>query len=197
MTEVSLSPKITASVKFPATLWDMINKCKSSAISWGRFGTCVKINKGAFEKEYLTSGEKFSSFIRQLNMYGFRKLKNQIKYVGMPPEFCNDEVEYEHPLFVKCHPELLPYVRRKATKRNDKNRSARRNYQTETSPRVSEDNTVCTKLVSDMANRNEEDNRENKQSQVDNVEQEFLDQCFRRSISQVQNVSVLKSNKKG
>ena len=137
MADVANSPKITASVKFPATLWDMIHKCKSGAISWGRFGNCVKIKKCAFEKEYLTSGEKFSSFIRQLNLYGFRKL-HQVKYVGMPAELYNDVVEYQHRLFVKGHPELLLYIRKKVSKRKDTPKTVSRDCTAQTSSEVSE-----------------------------------------------------------
>ena len=137
MADVANSPKITASIKFPATLWDMIHKCKSGAISWGRFGNCVKIKKCAFEKEYLTSGEKFSSFIRQLNLYGFRKL-HQVKYVGMPAELYNDVVEYQHRLFVKGHPELLLYIRRKVSKRKDRPKTVSIDCTVQTSSEVSE-----------------------------------------------------------
>lgn len=81
--------------RFPVKLWRITNECKTGAISWHKKGHSIRINKADFEKQYLgnPSSSKddqggiansrssfktkhFRSFVRQLNMYGFRKISH-------------------------------------------------------------------------------------------------------------------------
>src|SRR6266480_368998 len=68
--------------RFPQKLWNITNQCKTGAIGWSSSPSndTIFINYESFQQEYLTVEGAFfkttniASFIRQLNLYGFRKL---------------------------------------------------------------------------------------------------------------------------
>ncbi|XP_058807529.1 heat shock transcription factor, X-linked member 4-like [Phymastichus coffea] len=68
------------SLRFPQKLWRIVNECKSGAIKWGINGISILINYTLFGQEYLQPDNSIfkttniASFIRQLNLYGFRKV---------------------------------------------------------------------------------------------------------------------------
>lgn len=57
---------------------------------------------------------KFSSFVRQLNFYGFRKVKGKLTVVGATT--CS--WEFRHPAFLKGQPELLENIKRSSSRGN-------------------------------------------------------------------------------
>jgi hypothetical protein len=66
---------------FPQKLWDLINDQRYSfCLRWSDDGQLVYLNRDEFEDSYLKTGEnqfhtqKAISFVRQMNMYGFRKV---------------------------------------------------------------------------------------------------------------------------
>ncbi|XP_003427193.1 heat shock transcription factor, X-linked member 4-like [Nasonia vitripennis] len=69
------------SLRFPQKLWRIVNECRSGAIGWGPDGLSVLVDYDSFQREYLNGSDSgifktsnMASFIRQLNLYGFRKL---------------------------------------------------------------------------------------------------------------------------
>ncbi|XP_070575971.1 heat shock factor protein-like isoform X2 [Ptychodera flava] len=85
-------------------------------IRWSSNGSTFIIGDQArFSKEVLPRYFKhnnIASFIRQLNMYGFRKMVG-IETGGLKSE--KDETEFYHPHFVKGQPEQLEQIRRKVS----------------------------------------------------------------------------------
>ncbi|XP_040079406.1 uncharacterized protein LOC115324044 [Ixodes scapularis] len=67
------------SLHFPQKLWRIINECTSGAISWSVDGKVVVIDYANFQSTYMYEQQEIfktsnmRSFIRQLNLYGFRK----------------------------------------------------------------------------------------------------------------------------
>lgn len=72
----------------------------------------------------------FSSFVRQLNMYGFHKTR-QGRIDLLSKQVDPNWREFRHPMFKKGHLELLPLIKRKNC--NTKTRGERREHRTETS----------------------------------------------------------------
>lgn len=58
----------------------------------------------------------FSSFVRQLNMYGFHKVPHLQAGALLPPENAELATEFAHPHFLRSQPELLSLVSRKKGK---------------------------------------------------------------------------------
>ena len=115
---ISSPPRVIQGItlKFPTKLWRIINRCNTGAVSWNSSGTAVIIRKEPFEDEFLSVNgyfktTNFTSFVRQLNIYGFRKLVTRQMWYERDSIF-----EYYHPCFQRGHPELLPNVVRKAKK---------------------------------------------------------------------------------
>ncbi|GMT28552.1 hypothetical protein PFISCL1PPCAC_19849 [Pristionchus fissidentatus] len=65
-----------------------------------------------------------NSLIRQLNMYGFRKMTPLDRSGLTRAESDQDHLEFSHPYFVRDHPELLINIKRKSSNRNDNNANA-------------------------------------------------------------------------
>lgn len=104
---------------FPMKLWRLVNDCNIDAILWNDEGDGIIVHKNLIKKDFLSlSGFKASSsssFVRQLNLYGFKK--------SIP---CNRDKSntdmtgptlYFHPCFQRSQPELLPLLKRCAPKR--------------------------------------------------------------------------------
>lgn len=97
--------------KFPYKLWSLVNKRCDKYIKWNASGDSILLNYHEFEKKYLNSKQlffkttKMVSFIRQLNLYGFRKVNESSNYH-----------EYRHKYFKKGCYYLLEYVTRKHSK---------------------------------------------------------------------------------
>ncbi|CAG9540029.1 unnamed protein product [Cercopithifilaria johnstoni] len=65
-----------------------------------------------------------NSLIRQLNMYGFRKMTPIEKSSLARSESDQDHLEFSHPYFIQQHPELLVNIKRKTPgNRNNENNS--------------------------------------------------------------------------
>ncbi|KAI1305806.1 Heat shock transcription factor, Y-linked [Halotydeus destructor] len=66
------------SQKFPKKLFKLANECQTGAIGWTNDGSAIVVNYYLFRTEFLDTGyfktKNISSFIRQLNLYGFRKV---------------------------------------------------------------------------------------------------------------------------
>ena len=99
--ELSMNEKI-----FPTKLWRLVNNSDIDAIVWNHHGDGIIVKKDLIEKEFLSSNgfkaSTFSSFVRRLNFYGFKKYQ------------ClnTDNIHhYFHPNFKRNQPELLPLLR--------------------------------------------------------------------------------------
>lgn len=97
---------------FPMKLWRLVNDCENDAVVWNNQGDGIIINKGLMEKEFFSlngfKASSSSSFVRQLNIYGFKKSRG----------FNRDNTHhYFHPNFQRSQPELLPLLRRSAQQR--------------------------------------------------------------------------------
>uniref|UniRef100_A0A674P066 HSF-type DNA-binding domain-containing protein n=2 Tax=Takifugu rubripes TaxID=31033 RepID=A0A674P066_TAKRU len=102
---------VSLNEKFPTKLWRLINDSKINTIIWNHQGDGIIINGNLIENDFLSSNgfktSKFSSFTRQLNLYGFRKSQRLNR----------DNIHhYFHPNFQRNQPELLPLLRRSAPK---------------------------------------------------------------------------------
>lgn len=94
----------------------MNEKKYSNLICWSPDGRYFTIrDQTRFAKELLPlyfKHNNMGSFVRQLNMYGFRKQAN-IENCGLRPE--SDEVSFQHPDFLKGEEQRLESIRRKKT----------------------------------------------------------------------------------
>uniref|UniRef100_UPI001ED82428 MAX dimerization protein MGA a n=1 Tax=Scatophagus argus TaxID=75038 RepID=UPI001ED82428 len=107
---------------FPAKLWCLVNNPEIPAICWDSDGDVIVIDQRLFERQILspsttssdTTGTfkttNFSSFVRQLNLYGFRKVDPVLNHhpsgdSGTYHCFCNQN-------FKRSCPELVASVRR-------------------------------------------------------------------------------------
>jgi hypothetical protein len=93
---------------FPQRLWDLVNSDKYSFLRWSDDGQRVYLNKAEFEEHYLKTPynqfhtQKAISFVRQMNMYGFKKV---------------DDFHYENDNFKKnCHHLIKNMVRRNSNR---------------------------------------------------------------------------------
>ncbi|XP_034335782.2 heat shock factor protein 1-like isoform X4 [Crassostrea angulata] len=101
---------------FLTKLWALVeNPTCDDLICWDESGKSFHVfDQGRFAKEILPLYFKHSniaSFIRQLNMYGFRKVTNIEQ--GLKTE--KDDLEFQHPYFQKDQEQLLEHIKRKIT----------------------------------------------------------------------------------
>lgn len=95
-------------MKFPEKLWSLVNECTSGAIGWGMDGDRIFIDYDKFQNEFLDpcSGvfktQNLVSFVRQLNMYGFRKCNRY-----------DDVHEFRHPHFIRGRRDLIKLMKRR------------------------------------------------------------------------------------
>ncbi|KAG7243822.1 hypothetical protein INR49_007126, partial [Caranx melampygus] len=86
-------------------------------ICWSPSGTSFHVfDQGRFSKEVLPkyfNTTNMASFIRQLNMYGFRKVVHIEQGGLLKPE--RDDTEFQHPFFVRGQEHLLENIKRKVT----------------------------------------------------------------------------------
>ncbi|KAH9361610.1 hypothetical protein HPB48_001487 [Haemaphysalis longicornis] len=97
--------------RFPKKLWKIVNNCSFGAIGWSDDGKKVEINYLKFEEYYfhnrlnIFKTKKIKSFVRLLNLYGFRK----VRILERRPHVHVFRNEY----FVRGRPDLLKSLRRK------------------------------------------------------------------------------------
>ncbi|XP_007457359.1 PREDICTED: heat shock factor protein 4 isoform X2 [Lipotes vexillifer] len=101
---------------FLGKLWALVGDAGTDhLIRWSPSGTSFLVSdQSRFAKEVLPQYFKHSnmaSFVRQLNMYGFRKVVSIEQGGLLRPE--RDHVEFQHPSFVRGREQLLERVRRK------------------------------------------------------------------------------------
>ncbi|XP_018547121.1 heat shock factor protein 5 isoform X2 [Lates calcarifer] len=120
--EYSLPESINPN-NFPAKLWRLVNNPASKAICWDSFGEVIIIDQQLFEKQILcptTTSDNadafktanFSSFVRQLNLYGFRKAESATKDGQQTKRDSGTFHHFYNPNFRRNHPELVASLRR-------------------------------------------------------------------------------------
>jgi hypothetical protein len=102
---------------FIGKLFSMVNDlCNQHLISWSSTGNTFFIyNAPRFSQEILPiyfKHSNYSSFVRQLNMYGFHKINKSPRGQRGNNEF--ELWEFSHPRFQKDRPDLLEGIKRKA-----------------------------------------------------------------------------------
>ena len=106
----------TVITAFLAKLWALVNDTScDDLITWGPSGGSFHVyDQARFSREILPRYFKhnnFASFIRQLNMYGFRKISN-IEHGSLKNE--HDDIEFAHPHFIRGQEALLELIKRRA-----------------------------------------------------------------------------------
>ncbi|XP_069588276.1 heat shock factor protein 1 isoform X2 [Ranitomeya imitator] len=101
---------------FLAKLWSLVEDPETDPlICWSPEGSSFHVfDQGCFAKEVLPKYFKhnnMASFVRQLNMYGFRKVVHIEQGGLMKPE--KDDTEFQHPYFIRGHETLLENIKRK------------------------------------------------------------------------------------
>ncbi|XP_035480939.1 heat shock factor protein 5 [Scophthalmus maximus] len=118
-------PESINPINFPAKLWRLVNNPAYEAICWDSLGEVLIINQRLFEKQVLsppsssTSDNRdafktsnFTSFVRQLNLYGFRKGDPPVKNCPYPTRVTGTCHYFYNPNFKRNHPELVATLRR-------------------------------------------------------------------------------------
>ncbi|TSS72712.1 Heat shock factor protein 4 [Bagarius yarrelli] len=103
---------------FLTKLWMLVEDPETNhLICWSTTGTSFHVfDQGRFAKEVLPKYFKhnnMASFIRQLNMYGFRKVVNIEQSGLLKPE--RDDTEFQHLFFLQGHEHLLEHIKRKVS----------------------------------------------------------------------------------
>ncbi|XP_015789389.1 heat stress transcription factor A-6b-like [Tetranychus urticae] len=101
--------------KFPDKLWSVVCDDSEDSCLWTATGESILINKGKFTQKFLSNSSRlfrtsnFKSFVRQLNLYGFRKVNKMRRR--------DYEIwwEYRNENFIRDRPDLLKLIRRKAS----------------------------------------------------------------------------------
>ncbi|KAJ2547205.1 hypothetical protein EV175_005313 [Coemansia sp. RSA 1933] len=112
---------------FVSKLHEMVNDSQyQHLISWNFAGTSfVVCNIMEFSRELLPKHFKhnnFSSFVRQLNMYGFHKVNKSPRGHRTMAE--NQIWEFSHPKFIRDRPDLLDQIKRKTMESESLRREA-------------------------------------------------------------------------
>ncbi|KAI5929436.1 heat shock factor protein 1 isoform X2 [Manis javanica] len=103
---------------FLTKLWTLVSDPDTDAlIGWSPGGNSFHVSdQGQFAKEVLPKYFKhnnMASFVRQLNMYGFRKVVHIEQGGLVKPE--RDDTEFQHPSFLRGQEQLLENIKRKVT----------------------------------------------------------------------------------
>uniref|UniRef100_A0A3P8VRH9 Heat shock factor protein 5-like n=1 Tax=Cynoglossus semilaevis TaxID=244447 RepID=A0A3P8VRH9_CYNSE len=107
---------------FPAKLWRLVSNPENTSICWDQLGETILINEELFKSQILSPSPrvsdnpdsfkttKFCSFVRQLNLYGFKKNIRTVK-VNIP--FENETYHcFYHKNFNRNRPELIADLKR-------------------------------------------------------------------------------------
>ncbi|XP_076847748.1 heat shock factor protein 4 isoform X2 [Brachyhypopomus gauderio] len=99
-------------------LWTLVEDPDTNhLICWSTTGSSFHVfDQGSFAKEVLPKYFKhnnMASFVRQLNMYGFRKVVNIEQSGLVKPE--RDDTEFQHLYFLQGHEHLLEHIKRKVS----------------------------------------------------------------------------------
>ncbi|XP_043935485.1 heat shock factor protein 4 [Protopterus annectens] len=103
---------------FLTKLWTLVEDPETNhLICWSASGTSFHVfDQSRFAKEVLPKYFKhnnMASFVRQLNMYGFRKVVNIEQSGLVKPE--RDDTEFQHLYFLQGHEYLLEHIKRKVS----------------------------------------------------------------------------------
>ncbi|XP_014814941.1 PREDICTED: heat shock transcription factor, X-linked-like [Calidris pugnax] len=112
---------------FSQKLWKLVESDQFQSIRWSLSGKCVAINEELFKEEVLGRAgplqvfalNSMKSFLRQMNLYGFTKLKSDVPRSASLPEFLREEpadsqiLYYYNPSFNRDHPHLLESCKRR------------------------------------------------------------------------------------
>ncbi|XP_051991411.1 heat shock factor protein 1-like isoform X2 [Xyrauchen texanus] len=103
---------------FLTKLWTLVEDPDTDPlICWSPNGNSFHVfDQGKFSKEVLPKYFKhnnMTSFVRQLNMYGFRKVVHIEQGGLVKPE--QDDTEFQHPYFIRGQEHLLENIKRKVT----------------------------------------------------------------------------------
>ncbi|XP_074248562.1 heat shock transcription factor, Y-linked-like [Saimiri boliviensis] len=120
---------------FPRKLWKIVESDQFKCISWNEDGTCIVIHEELFKKEILErkdpyrifKAESIKSLVRQLNLYGFSKIRQNFQRSAFLADFLEEEKEvpivsklkvYCNPNFRRGYPQLLVKMKRRIGIRN-------------------------------------------------------------------------------
>ncbi|XP_066214300.1 heat shock transcription factor, Y-linked-like [Saccopteryx leptura] len=118
------------SMTFPRKLWKIVESDEFQSIWWDEKGTSIVINEEHFKKEVLERKAPFrifetdnmKSLIRQLNLYGFSKTRQNFPRSASLADFLAEEKEisvlnklqfYHNPNFKRGCPQLLVRIKRR------------------------------------------------------------------------------------
>lgn len=108
----------TPTPRFPQKLWKIANECKTGAVFWSADGKSILLRYSLFKEEFMSSRsdlfktDNIASFIRQLNLYGFRKIYDNTH--KQTYKIHNDLHEFSNIYFQRNRPDLLDKVARKS-----------------------------------------------------------------------------------
>ncbi|XP_077744839.1 heat shock transcription factor, X-linked-like [Canis aureus] len=150
---------------FPKKLWRLLNSSRFTSIWWEKDGTSIGLNEKLFQKEILERDgpdkvfetDCTKSFIRQLNLYGFSKLRQDVHTsfcltncftggVGPGPVRVLSKLQfYSSPLFRKDCPHLLKKRRAgvKAAQRQEEDKAEGLGSPAEADPAIGHQRSSC------------------------------------------------------
>merc|ERR1711920_126564 len=112
--------QLGATPAFLSKLWQLVNNTDNrQLVCWAPGGRSFLVNdQTKFSKEILPNyfkHQKMNSFIRQLNMYGFKKVPKLSE--GTLNAIETDQIEFANDYFIRGQPDLIHQIKRKDTKR--------------------------------------------------------------------------------
>uniref|UniRef100_A0A8C2ZD91 HSF-type DNA-binding domain-containing protein n=1 Tax=Cyclopterus lumpus TaxID=8103 RepID=A0A8C2ZD91_CYCLU len=121
-------------------LWRLVNNPANIAIRWNEQGHVIIIDQHLFEEQILSPSSSasdnvdafkttnFSSFVRQLNLYGFKKADMTAKDVSVQWD-CVRYHYFYNPNFLRNRPELVASLRRLTVQNKAMIQAGRLSYQ--------------------------------------------------------------------